>query len=179
MIYSGIRNTSWVSRSMLCFWSFPLSPHDLPWVPWGIYHPTLYIIHNESSLVSFFGWYSSSMTLTSLSSLSSSQLVDSRPKFITTFHSPPLAYLIYDSINNKRCRMPCRPRCLAHSRFAQITTRHSQAIKTVFTYQLLWGRHSAFKTDAQREGKEWPSHSLQSWKFVLPKRFFYFVGYVY
>lgn len=122
--------------------------------PGGIYHPILYIIHNESSPVSSFGWHPSSVTLTSLDGLSSSHLVDRRPKFITTFHSPPLAYLIYDSINNNRCRMPRRPLRPAHSRPAQITTSHSQPIKTVFTYQPLWGRHSVFKTDAHREGEE-------------------------
>ena len=50
--------------------------------------------------------------------------------------------------------MPCRPLCPAHSQPSQITTSHSQPIKSVFTYQPLWGRHSVFKTDAQREGKE-------------------------
>lgn len=58
------------------------------------------------------GWYPSSMTLNSLNSLSSSQLVDRGPKFITTFHFPLPAYLIYDSINNNHCRrMPCHPQC--------------------------------------------------------------------
>lgn len=52
------------------------------------------------------------MTLNSLNSLSSSQLVDRGPKFITTFHFPLPAYLIYDSINNNHCcRMPCHPQC--------------------------------------------------------------------
>lgn len=86
--------------------------------PWPSVSPSctcysiLYIIHNELSLVSSSGWYPLSMTLTSLSSMSSSQLADRRPKFITTFHSPPMAYLIYDSINNNPCcRMPWRPLC--------------------------------------------------------------------
>lgn len=39
--------------------------------------------------MSSFGWYPSSMTLFSLSGLSSSPLVDRRPKFITTFHFLP------------------------------------------------------------------------------------------
>lgn len=46
--------------------------------------------------------------------------------------------------------MPRHPLCLAHSWPAQITTSHSETIKTVFTYQPLWGCHSVFKTDAQR-----------------------------
>lgn len=86
--------------------------------PWPSVYPSctcysiLYIIHNELSLVSSSGWYPLSMTLTSLSSMSSSQLADRGPKFITTFHSPPMAYLIYDSINNNPCcRMPWRPLC--------------------------------------------------------------------
>lgn len=29
-----------------------------------------------------------------------------------------------------------------------------QPIKTVFTYQPLWGRHSVFKTDARRESND-------------------------
>lgn len=60
--------------------------------------------------------------------------------------------------------MPRRPLCLAHCRPAQITTSHSQPIKTVFTYQPHWGRHSVLKTDARREGKEWPSCSPQCCK---------------
>ncbi len=154
---------TWKHTGGCAVWSFPLSPHDLQQVPEGLDTPILYIIHNESSLVSSSGWYPSSVTLTSLSGLSSTLLVDRKPKFITTFHSPPLAYLIYDSINNKRCRMPRRPLCPAHSRPAQITTSHSQPIKTVFTYQPLWSRHSVFKTDAQREDRVtflWPAVML-------------------
>lgn len=86
-----------------------------PWpsvFPSCICYSILYIIHNELSLVSSFGWYPLSMTLTSLSSMSSCQLADRGPKFITTFHFPPMAYLIYDSINNNPCgRMPWRPLC--------------------------------------------------------------------
>lgn len=115
---------------------------------WTILSSALYIMNCPLCLL--FGWYPSFMTLTCLSSLSSSHLVDRRPKFITTFHSHSLAYLIYDSIYNNRCRMPRRPLCLAHSWPAQITTSHSQTIKTVFTYQPLWGCHSVFKTGAQR-----------------------------
>lgn len=50
------------------------------------------------------------------------------PKFITTFHCPALAYLIYDSINNNHSsRTPCHPLCpiAAHLLHAQITSSHS------------------------------------------------------
>lgn len=150
----------------ICFGSFSYSPMTFSRSPRYILS---YTIHNESSLVSSFGWYPSSVTLPGLSGLSSSQLVDRRPKFITTFHCPPLAYLIYDSINNNRCRMPRRPLCPAHFPGpVQITSSHSQPIKTVFTYQRLWGCHSVFKTDAQREVEEWPSHRLQCCKSRFP-----------
>lgn len=111
--YFYIKNTKWVSRNTRCcvLEVFTVTPWPSV-VPCGICYSILYIVCNESSLVSSSGWYPSCMTLPSLSSLSSSQLVDRGPKFITTFHSPLLAYLIYDSINNNHCcRMPCRPLC--------------------------------------------------------------------
>lgn len=100
------RNTRW------CIFEVFAVTRRPPAAPCGARSPILRIIHNELSLVSSHGWYPSSMTLNSLNSLSSSQLVDRGPKFITTFHFPLPAYLIYDSINNnQRCRMPCHPQC--------------------------------------------------------------------
>lgn len=100
------RNTRW------CIFEVFAVTRRPPAAPCGARSHILRIIHNELSLVSSHGWYPSSMTLNSLNSLSSSQLVDRGPKFITTFHFPLPAYLIYDSINNnQRCRMPCHPQC--------------------------------------------------------------------
>lgn len=102
-----------LGRNTRCciFEVFTVTPWP-PVAPSSICYPILHIIHNESSLVSSPGWYPSSMTLNSLNSLSSSQLVDRGPKFITTFHFLLPAYLIYDSINNNHCcRMPCHPQC--------------------------------------------------------------------
>lgn len=75
--------------------------------------------------------------------------------------------------------MPRRPLCPAHFQPSQITTSHSQPIKTVFTYQPLWGRHSVFKTDAQREGKEWPSYSPRHCKSPMICPFFFLLPQLY
>lgn len=109
-------------------------------------------MQNESARYSSSGWHPSSVTLPSCSGSFSNQPRTGVPNSSPPF-SPllPPAYLIYDSINNNRSKAPFCPLSLPPTPpthppvLCRLPPRHSQPIKTVFTYQPLWGRHSVFR----------------------------------
>lgn len=121
-------STHWVSRKTRCS-IFEVSTIT----PWPSVYPSctcysiLYIIHNELSLVSSSGWYPLSMTLTSLSSMSCSQLADRGPN-----SSPPFILLPWPIWSMIALIITCAAECpdalfalAAHFHPVQITTSHS------------------------------------------------------